>query len=288
MAQRCGLFGVVLVALAADLAQSETRTQRLRQPVPAHVRDAQVDVVGQSMGKQLEGLRELKGEVETVEVTLRRTDAVAENRTYLLGKVVKLSEDLPAVMAPVPVKLAEAFKLVPNASAPAGMNESLKPAFEAAVAQMRGQLISAAEGLVTNLATRVSNVTQLLRANVDALHEVKSADAMVTTDLGDEIRVLGGHVDDQISAMAQTRDLFASSEVKNAGFELHDDLNDLKTDLAGIRESLSPGKIDQMAGAGFDNARKTMQRWRSKRDKLRRAVQDYARIKGKANDLVAR
>lgn len=269
-----GLFAVT-AGCVGSVVQSE---RRVRQD-PAKTK---VDLIKKEMELQLNGLRQLGTLTDDVKKEVRRTDAINENRTFLLGQILQHSEDIPQTLAEAPNEVAAVMAEVPLVTAPPGLDAEQAAAFEAQSRAVRADLVDRTRKFVFKIAERVANASSLLKARVETLEEVRKKDRKVVDSITNKVDTVQKAVDDQVMALGQTRDKFVKNEIQGEQFDVLEAVDNLKARFNDIKESVQGDNLQKMSPLGIKNVRRNMQAWKRSHEKVTQEVIRFGKLRAKA------
>jgi len=266
-----------------DNAQLERRISR--KGPPAAVKKEKVDLIKSEMELQMKGLGSLRDSADDAVKEVRRTDAINENRTFILGEVLSLAEDVPRALADAPKEMTDAMAEIPLVTPPPGLNATQASAFDAAVKASREALLARTKKLTVTLTERVANATSVLKAKIDVLEAVRKEGRKVNDDITKKVKGVRQGIDDQMYALAQTKDKFVASEVDGGKEDLLNSVMDLKYDFGRIKESVEGDKINKITSTGIDNVRGDMRSWNRRKEKVHQEIMRYKKLKDKAAEM---
>jgi len=269
----------------AKLEKVQLERRTAQKGDPAAVKKGKVELIKSEMELQMKGLSSLRGKADEASKEVRRTDAINENRTFILGEVLTLSEAIPKALADAPKEMTEAMAEIPLVTPPPGLNATQASAFETAVKAAREALVARTNQLAVTLTERVANATSVLKSKIAVLEDVRKDDRKIVDDITNKVKSVRQGIDDQILALTQTKDKFVASEVDGGKEDLMDSVSELKFDFGRIREATEGDNLNEMTGVGLGNTRRDIASWKRKKDKVKEEIMRYKKLKAKAAEM---
>jgi hypothetical protein len=269
----------------AKLHNGQLERRTAHKQVPEAIKKDKVDLIKTEMELQMQGLNKLRGSADDAVKEVRRTDAINDNRTFILGEVLSLSEAIPTALANAPQEMADAMAEIPLVTPPPGLDATQTEQFEAAAKAAREALVARTSQLTSILTERVANATSVLKEKIAVLEDVRKTDRKVVDDITKKVQTVRQGINDQILAIGQTKDKFVASEVDGGKEDLLDAVGELKFDYSRIKESVKGDKFNEMTGTGLSNVRQDISSWKRKKEKVRDEILRYKKLKAKAAEM---